>query len=159
VFVTHDQEEALELADRVAILNQGRIEQLGSPAETYDRPASPFVYSFVGAVNRLQGEWREGRLQVAGVDLSASADIGSGGEGLVELFVRPEHLQLSANEEGWPATVTAAQRSGPRQRVWARLRDSQDEVEVEFPAGGNSPLHVSGAEIRLRPTQFGLFPR
>ena len=157
VFVTHDQEEALELADRVAILNRGRIEQLGSPAETYDRPASPFVYSFVGAVNRLQGEWRAGRLQVAGIDLSASAD--AVGQGEVELFVRPEHLHLSTNEEGWPATVTVAQRSGPRQRVWARLRDSQDEVEMELPAGGDSPMHVPGAEIRLRPTHFGLFPR
>lgn len=54
VFVTHDQEEALELADRVAILNRGRIEQLDTPARVYDTPASPFVYSFVGAVNRFR---------------------------------------------------------------------------------------------------------
>lgn len=61
VFVTHDQEEALELADRVAILNRGRIEQLDTPAMIYDKPASPFVYSFVGAVNRIPGCWRRGR--------------------------------------------------------------------------------------------------
>ncbi len=53
VFVTHDQEEALELADRVAILNQGGIEQVASPDEVYNRPSSPFVYSFVGAVNQI----------------------------------------------------------------------------------------------------------
>ncbi len=157
VFVTHDQEEALELADRVAILNRGRIEQLGSPAETYDHPASPFVYSFVGAVNRLQGEWRNGRLQVAGIDLSAPA--GNPGQGEVDLFVRPEHLRLTANNEGWPATVLATQRSGARQRVWARLRDNQAEVEVELPAGVGSSTHVPGAEIRLHPTHFGVFPR
>lgn len=66
VFVTHDQEEALELADRVAILNRGRIEQLDTPAMIYDKPASPFVYSFVGAVNRIPGVLAQGQIQVAG---------------------------------------------------------------------------------------------
>ena len=157
VFVTHDQEEALELADRVAILNRGRIEQLGSPAETYDQPASPFVYSFVGAVNRLAGEWRGGRLHVAGIDVPTMA--GPTGEGEVELFVRPEHLQLTTGEEGWPATILSSQRSGARQRVWALLRDSQTEVEVELPAGPVRPVHAAGAEIRLQATHFGVFPR
>lgn len=157
VFVTHDQEEALELADRVAILNRGRIEQLGSPAETYDHPASPFVYSFVGAVNRLPGAWQDGRLQVAGLELSAAS--GTTGQGEVELFVRPEHLQINAGDEGWPATVLSIQRSGARQRVWARLSGHQAEVEVELPAGAGRQTHVPGAEIRLQPTHFGLFSR
>ena len=123
------QEEALELADRVAILNKGRIEQLGSPAETYDEPASPFVYSFVGAVNRLPGHWHEGRLQVAGLELSSPA--GSSGEGSAEVFVRPEHLQVGQGNEGWPATVLANQRSGARQRLLARLHAEEVEVEVD----------------------------
>lgn len=63
VFVTHDQEEALELADRVAILNRGRIEQLDTPARVYDTPASPFVYSFVGAVNRIPGVLAHGQIR------------------------------------------------------------------------------------------------
>ena len=158
VFVTHDQEEALELADRVAILNQGRIEQLGSPADTYDHPASPFVYSFVGAVNRLPGQWRGGRLEVAGHALQAPE--GVQGEGAVELFVRPEHLRLlAADEEGWPATVLGSQRSGARQRVWARLRNAETEVEMELPAGAGTLTHVPGAEITLGVTHFGVFPR
>ena len=158
VFVTHDQEEALELADRVAILNQGRIEQLGSPADTYDRPASPFVYSFVGAVNRLPGHWREGALEVAGLRLAAPA--GLEGEGAMELYVRPEHLRLlHAQEAGWPAIVLNSQRSGARQRLWARLRDGQAEVELELPAGAGTCTHVPGAEITLGPTHFGVFPR
>ena len=156
VFVTHDQEEALELADRVAILNRGRIEQLGSPAETYDQPASPFVYSFVGAVNRLPGEWRNDRLQVAGLDLAApGAAIGSGA---VELYVRPEHLQLTETREGWPATVLSSQRSGPRQRLWARLHASDTEVEIELPAGAEAPAQAPGSAIKLAATRFGVFP-
>ena len=155
VFVTHDQEEALELADRVAILNRGRIEQLGSPAETYDQPASPFVYSFVGAVNRLPGEWRDGRLQVAGLDLAAPG--AAAGQGAVELYVRPEHLQLTGTREGWPATVLSSQRSGPRQRLWARLHAGDTEVEIELPAGGEAPVHAPGSEVRLAATRFGVF--
>ena len=58
VFVTHDQEEALEVADRVVVMNKGRIEQIGTPEAVYDDPASPFVYEFLGNVNRLEGEGR-----------------------------------------------------------------------------------------------------
>lgn len=107
VFVTHDQEEALELADRVAILNRGRIEQLDTPAMIYDKPASPFVYSFVGAVNRIPGVLAEGRIQVAGHALpAANAALAAGP---VEVYVRPE--DLVPDDAGWPATVAWSQRS------------------------------------------------
>lgn len=155
VFVTHDQEEALELADRVAILNKGRIEQLGSPAETYDEPASPFVYSFVGAVNRLPGEWREGRLHVAGQEMPAAGR--EQAQGAVALYIRPEHLQLSSDPHAWPATVLGSQRSGARQRLWARLHAGSAEVEIELPGSGDAPAPSAGAEVRLAPTRFGLF--
>ena len=145
-----------ELADRVAILNRGLIEQLGSPAETYDQPASPFVYSFVGAVNRLAGEWREGRLHVAGLDL---ANEGPAGDGPIELFVRPEHLQMGTGGQGWAATILSSQRSGARQRVLARLQATDMEVEIELPAGSDKSAHVPGAEIGVHPTHFGVFPR
>lgn len=155
VFVTHDQEEALELADRVAILNQGRIEQLGSPAETYDEPASPFVYSFVGAVNRLPGYSTQGRLQVAGLDL----DLRDKPElqGAIELYVRPEHLAVTDADGTWLATVSASQRSGPRQRLWARLQEGDAEVEVELPGGAGLPAYPVGSQIRLAPSRFGVF--
>jgi sulfate/thiosulfate transport system ATP-binding protein len=156
IFVTHDQEEALELADRVAILHQGRIEQLASPAEAYDQPASPFVYSFVGAVNRLPGHWHHDRLRVAGTDLLPPA--AATGEGAVELFVRPEDLQLDGEGPGWQATVVWAQRSGPRLRLRARLEETQDEVEVELPAHAASAANAEGSSIRLSPKRFRLFP-
>ena len=64
LFVTHDQEEALEVADRVAILRDGRIEQIGTPEEIYDHPASPFVYDFLGNVNLFSGRVREGSVVI-----------------------------------------------------------------------------------------------
>jgi len=158
VFVTHDQEEALELADRVAILNRGRIEQVGSPADAYDAPASPFVYSFVGAVNRLPARWREGRLHVGGVPLPAAGRAAAAGQGDAEVFVRPEDLRLSDAPDAWPATVVAAQRTGPRLRLRARLHEGQAEVEVELPADLQGDAAVPGAEVRLAPKRFGWFP-
>src|SRR5580692_6381509 len=68
LFVTHDQEEALEVADRVAILRDGRIEQIGTPDEIYDHPASPFVYDFLGNVNLFSGRIREGSVVISGTE-------------------------------------------------------------------------------------------
>ena len=76
IFVTHDQEEALELADRVAVLNKGQIEQIGAPHEVLDHPASAFVAGFVGEANRLEGEVRGGRFRAAGIDFPAPGAAG-----------------------------------------------------------------------------------
>ncbi len=150
LFVTHDQEEALELADRVAILNRGRIEQVGTPDEVYDQPGTPFVYGFVGDVNRLQAQARDGQLWVGDVPLPLpeGADL----SGPAQLYVRPEDLQPGS--EGWPATVVSVLRSGSRQRMRARLREGS-EVEVELPAGG--PAWASGALVHLQPRRYRAF--
>ncbi len=150
VFVTHDQEEALELADRVAILNQGGIEQVASPAEVYNRPSSPFVYSFVGAVNRLPGCVSADGLEVAGIVLSCPPQL----SGAVDLYVRPEDLVLDA-QEGWSAIVLWSQRSGPRMRVRARLEHSAHEVEIELSSATDE--YVEGQKLRLIPGIMGCF--
>ena len=155
IFVTHDQEEALELADRVAILHRGRIEQLGSPADAYDAPASPFVYSFVGAVNRLPARWESGALHAAGLPLAAHD---TRGQGDAEVFVRPEDLRLVDDGTGWPATIVGAQRNGPRLRLRARL-EAGDEVEIELPADHDGDATRPGQAIRLAPKRYGWFPR
>ncbi len=156
VFVTHDQEEALELADRVAILNGGRIEQLATPAEAYDRPASPFVYSFVGAVNRLRGCRRGERVEVGGLALPAGGPLPETADEL-DVYVRPEDLRLG--EGGWDAVVVDAQRSGPRLRVRARLEGGQgQEVEVELPLDA-AAAHPPGSRVGLVPVRYGAFAR
>ncbi len=159
IFVTHDQEEALELADRVAILNRGRIEQVGSPADAYDVPASPFVYSFVGAVNRLPARWEDGTLRVAGLPLQSRDQVGQ--EGDADVYVRPEDLHLvdAAGASSWPATIVDAQRTGPRLRLRTRLVDSGVELDVELPADREGPTTRPGQSVHLAPKRFGWFPR
>ncbi|MDI1365265.1 MAG: sulfate/molybdate ABC transporter ATP-binding protein [bacterium] len=99
IFVTHDQEEALDLADRVAILNQGVIEQVGTPAQVYDAPVSPFVCGFVGEANRFEGAVSGGRFSAGPVFLPAAGVANGKAVG----FVRPHDLVLDA--EGFEVRV------------------------------------------------------
>jgi sulfate transport system ATP-binding protein len=96
VFVTHDQEEALELADRVVVMNRGRIEQAGAPAEVYDHPASPFVYDFLGNVNRFECHIEAGIARVKGLSLAFRATLPAAGlaGGPAQAFVRPHDVEL-----------------------------------------------------------------
>ncbi|MDQ1119862.1 MULTISPECIES: sulfate/molybdate ABC transporter ATP-binding protein [Pseudoxanthomonas] len=154
VFVTHDQEEALELADRVAILNKGRIEQIGTPAQVYDQPASAFVYGFVGEANRLSGHKAGELLRVGGLDLAAPQGDALA-DGAVALFVRPQDLQpVAPGQGGWQAQVESVQRSGPRQRIHARLDDGTP-LELELPAATES-VQV-GERVGLVPARWGAF--
>jgi putative spermidine/putrescine transport system ATP-binding protein len=98
VYVTHDQEEALSLSDRVVVMSEGRIEQIGTPAEIYNFPATPFVASFVGTLNLVVAkvvEARTGRLSVAGQEVRASKPITAVGDaGTVTIALRPESIEL-----------------------------------------------------------------
>jgi len=83
VFVTHDQEEALDLADRVAVMNEGRIEQVGSPNQIYEKPKTPFVYDFLGEANKFDCEVEDGVARVGNKALPVRAqDAGWAGRGL-----------------------------------------------------------------------------
>jgi sulfate transport system ATP-binding protein len=95
IFVTHDQEEALELADRVAILNHGVIEQVGTPQEVHDHPAGPFVCGFVGEANRFQGAAQGGRFRAGEIELAAP-DVA---DGAAVAFVRPHDFAISEKDE------------------------------------------------------------
>ena len=75
VFVTHDQDEALEVSDRVAILRDGKIEQIGTPEEIYDHPASPFVYDFLGNVNLFSGRVKDGAMVIGGTEFAEEQKI------------------------------------------------------------------------------------
>lgn len=118
IFVTHDQEEALTISDRVAVLSQGRLEQFGSPEEIYRRPASAFVAGFVGESNRFTGTVGAGGIVDIGgsaVRLDAAAAHPAGTE--VEVLVRPESTVLRDPGEGdLPATIISQQFQGARTR-------------------------------------------
>jgi putative spermidine/putrescine transport system ATP-binding protein len=97
VYVTHDQEEALSLSDRVVVMSQGRIEQIGTPAEIYNFPATPFVASFVGTLNLLPAtivDAAAGRLAVAGQEIRAAKPATAGPGGKVTIALRPESVEI-----------------------------------------------------------------
>ncbi|HKO45032.1 MAG TPA: ABC transporter ATP-binding protein [Pyrinomonadaceae bacterium] len=101
VFITHDQEEALELGDRIAVINAGNIEQIGTPAEVYNNPATEYVATFLGAANILEGSLHDGALDVGGVRIplgNRAAEFKEGQQ--LKLIFRPEDVVLSKNQEG-----------------------------------------------------------
>jgi sulfate/thiosulfate transport system ATP-binding protein len=114
VFVTHDQEEALELADRVVVMNRGVVEQIGSPQEVYERPATPFVCNFLGDVNVLQGRIEQDTAFVGGVALAIPATNAAAGEGVV--YVRPHALDIRTTRDStrhFAARVVHVNSAGP----------------------------------------------
>ncbi len=155
VFVTHDQEEALELADRVVVMSQGRIEQVGSADDVYDRPGSPFVFSFIGESSQLPVDVKDGAVlfQDHPIGISESEDISG------ELFFRPEDVALTEARDALFGNVTAC-----RRLAGTRI------AEIDIANEGNAPYHVEievplhapvelGAEIRFRPTRWKIFTR
>jgi putative spermidine/putrescine transport system ATP-binding protein len=106
LFVTHDQEEALSMADRVCVMRAGRIEQIAEPAELYSRPATPFVAEFVGTMNRLRGIIAENGVEVLGRRVGVRNAEGRGRGSAVDVLVRPEGLRLDAVEHGQGIVMT-----------------------------------------------------
>ncbi len=138
LFVTHDQEEALAVADRVGVMNAGRLDQIAPPDELYARPATRFVAEFVGLSNRLRGEVSGGEVTVLGCRVpTLEGSVASGG-GIA--LIRPEALAVEPDERGG-ARVTSVAFLGPISRVHARLDDGQ-ELMAQVP---------SGVAVRLAP--------
>jgi len=106
LYVTHDQEEALSVSDHVAVMYGGRIEQMGSPAEMYSAPATPFVAEFIGTMNRLEGEVVEGGVEHAGITLQVEAARGRPRGQRVLVLVRPETVVVDRVDGGSAAVNT-----------------------------------------------------
>jgi len=138
VFVTHDQEEALELADRVVVMNRGRIEQIDTPARLYDSPATPFVSGFLGDNNALDCHVAAGSVLVPGIDTAALERIDLP-NGKARLYVRPHDIAITADPDG-EARVRFVSTVGAFVRIEAELPDGRileltrtREEQVEEP--------------------------
>src|SRR5438445_1875246 len=122
VYVTHDQVEAMTMADRIAVMNEGRIEQLGAPLELYDRPANLFVAQFIGspAMNVFDGTLKNGSVEALGARWPAPQNRGSDGQA-VKYGIRPEHLQLG--RDGVPAEVVVVEPMGHETELLVKIND------------------------------------
>ena len=131
LFVTHDQEEALELADRVAIFNRGGIEQVGTPDEILDQPATLFVAGFVGEAVRLSVQVVEGHIHIGSHAVRATRTVANGP---AELFVRPGDVALAADPAGGIlACVKTVRRTGAARRAEVSLDAGLPTIEIELP--------------------------
>ena len=154
LFVTHDQEEALAVADRVAVMRDGNIEQIGTPEELYTTPATPFVAAFVGLSNRIPATLSSGRVTLYGETLSV---LGSPPvNGPVLAFVRPEDLLLVGNgtEGSIPAVVVATSFLGSLRRTQFRLADDtlvsvQHDVSEHPQPGESVALRLRGNAVSV----------
>jgi putative spermidine/putrescine transport system ATP-binding protein len=135
VFVTHDQAEALSVADRVGVLRDGRLEQVASPADLYERPATVFVAQFVGTMNRLPAAVSGGGAEVLGVHRPVGGDIPSG---RVVALIRPEALTVVLDPAGAGRVVTRTF-SGASSRLAVALPDGA-EVQVDVPSAESREL-------------------
>jgi sulfate transport system ATP-binding protein len=145
LLVTHDQEEALEISQHVVIMSEGRVAQAGPPADIYDRPATPFVASFVGGTTVLKGQVREGRAEV-GTLIVAAPQSAREGEA-VRAFVRPHDIKLAKAHHGnglngaSPVRVERLKSVGGYVKVILKL-PTGDTVAVEVPRGEFEALGV-----------------
>ncbi|MFZ0409584.1 MAG: sulfate ABC transporter ATP-binding protein [Cyanobium sp.] len=153
VIVTHDQEEAMEVADRIVVMNEGRIEQIGSPAEIYDHPATPFVMSFVGAVNVLPQGVMPMPQPVVGADVH-TADAAQG-EG--QIFIRPHDVEVFASPRDGSVPARLKRLTHMGRDLQAELQLASGEVLVaQFPREqinytairAGDELHVISRQVR-----------
>jgi len=131
VFVTHDQEEALEVADRVVLMNEGRIEQVGTPDEVYHHPANAFVYNFLGNVNLFHSRVDEGKVYLGEMPIDLPAENAQDAKSAL-VFVRPHLLEIERQRNGgdnFRAKVTHINAAGPL-------------VKVDLSTDWGAPVHV-----------------
>jgi sulfate transport system ATP-binding protein len=152
VFVTHDQDEAMELADRVVVLNQGRIEQIGTPAELYDKPASPFVISFVGEAVALPVTVTDGHVNFAGRELHI--DTHGLRSGPARVFFRPADIAVATGgDASLEGRVESLRRTPAGMRATIAIDGFDQTLEIESPVesaatlGDKVPLSLAKARI------------
>jgi sulfate transport system ATP-binding protein len=162
VFVTHDQEEALEVSDRVVIMNEGRVEQSGTPEEVYDRPATPFVYGFLGDVNLFHGRIDRGRVKVGRSELAAPEWEDARDQAGVA-YVRTYDVRLTPSPAGtssFEATVRHVRAFGPVVRLELDRVEDGGHIEAHIPRAEYETMRIAkGQRVFVSPTSVRVFAR
>jgi sulfate/thiosulfate transport system ATP-binding protein len=160
VFVTHDQDEALELADRVVVMNGGKIEQIGAPEEVYHRPRNAFVASFLGNVNLFHGRIEDGRVFIGDTSLEISSANGHARDGRAMLYVRPHLLEIDRSPRGtssFAATVRNVNPAGPQVRI-ELTAEWGDSLHADIDHERFQKLDIRpGSKVFLHPEKSHVF--
>jgi sulfate transport system ATP-binding protein len=160
VFVTHDQEEALEVADRIVVMNHGKIEQEGTPDEVFHKPASEFVLSFLGNVNLFHGRMENGKVMLGSIFVD-SGNVPAEQEKNVKLFVRPHELDINHINTGngaLPAKIIRMQAAGPNVKIELIMADGTPlNVEISHTRRHELVL-LEQQEVFVTPRQARIFP-
>ncbi|MBB5358024.1 sulfate transport system ATP-binding protein [Rhodanobacter sp. ANJX3] len=158
IFVTHDQEEALELADRVAVMNRGRIEQVGTPEAIYQQPATPFVCEFIGKVNKLPLTLSGGRLGMG--EWLLDGEPWNGEHAHAVAYVRPEHLALDVPETqpAWSARLRHVYLAGSVAHLELYVPSLDHTLEADIAGEDVAKLGLQpGAQLRVAPRSAVVF--
>ncbi len=157
VFVTHDQEEALELADRVVVMSQGKIEQVGSSDDVYDRPNSPFVFSFIGDSIELPVTLNGSSVGYNGIPTGLMANKAGPNQGNGSLFFRPQDVVLVPEGEAISGMVTTSRRLAGTRITELELgsKAASHRIEIEVPL---DTQFKTGTSLSFRPVRFTIFP-
>ncbi|SHF63087.1 sulfate transport system ATP-binding protein [Lampropedia hyalina DSM 16112] len=159
VFVTHDQEEALEVSDRVVVMNKGRVEQDGHPEEVYDNPANPFVFDFLGNVNLFRARVNQGVARIGAVQLSVPEYAGQADSpGLA--YIRPHDIEVLNEQQpdSLHAKIELISVVGPRVRLELQTDSSEEVVHAELSKHHFRQLNLGqGGDAWIRPVRSRVF--
>jgi sulfate transport system ATP-binding protein len=160
VFVTHDQEEALEVADRIVVINKGVVEQIGTPGEVYDNPASPFVYHFLGNVNLFHSRVHAGFARIGDIELEAP-EHSTADNAAALAYVRPHDIDIQREANGgaaFKAVVNHIHPIGPVVRLELGREDESELIEAELTRERFRELNLrTGEYVYVRPRNLRVF--
>ena len=160
VFVTHDQDEALEVADLVVVMNEGRIEQVGTPEEVYDRPVNPFVYNFLGNVNLFHGRVDQGEARIGGISIDLP-EFEEAAAGPAVAYVRPYDIEINrlrSSQEEIEARIRFIQGAGAVARLELERLDTLELIEAVMTRDRYRELGLrEGEKVFVRPRNMRVF--
>ncbi|SOC13099.1 sulfate transport system ATP-binding protein [Ureibacillus xyleni] len=159
IFVTHDQEEALDVANRIIVMNNGKIEQVGTPEEVYEQPNSPFVYDFLGNVNLFKGRLHNGKLTHGQFEINVPTHLDSHDDAIG--YVRPHDIHIekeNSNNDTVAATIVHIHLLGPIVQIELKREDIDEYLEAEVTKEHYRELGIKkGDVVYIRPKQLKVF--